>query len=85
MSDLAPQSEALIRAYRMCFGSADGQMVMNDLMKFCKFRAGMENNFDEGARRVFLRILEFSQLSDEQLLALYAGRAIPQPAEPQDD
>ena len=85
MTDLAPESQALIRAYRMCFGSPDGQMVLNDLMKHCKFRSEMQNNFDEGARRVFLRILQFSQLSDEQLLALYAGRTIHQPEERQDD
>lgn len=81
MTDLTPESQALIRAYRVCFGSETGRIVLMDLMKHCKFRAEMENNFDEGARRVFLRILHLSQLSDDQILALYGGQNFTQPEE----
>jgi hypothetical protein len=71
---LDPESEDLVRAYRLFFSTPDGMAVLVDLMKFCRFRRDAETQIDEGMRRVFLHILNFSQLSDEQLIALYAGR-----------
>lgn len=74
-----------IRAYRLFFNSAEGLAVAKDLMAFCKFRRPIAGEKEEGMRQVFLRILELSQLSDEQLFRLYAGRMMIQPTEPQDE
>lgn len=73
---LDPESEDLLRAYRLFFSTPDGMAVLVDLMKFCRFRRDAETQVEEGMRRVFLHILNYSQLSDEQLIALYAGRKI---------
>lgn len=70
------EDQDLVRAYRMFFSSPQGEAVARDLMKFCNFRKDVTNEIDEGKRRVFLRILQFSQLSDEQLLALFAGKQV---------
>ena len=67
-------SADLARAYRLFFSSADGMLIAKDLMKFCRFRAEVRNDVDEGMRRTFLHILELSQLTDEQLIELYASR-----------
>lgn len=75
----------LIRAYRLFFNSPAGMAVAMDLMKFCKFRSDVASEVDEGKRRVFLRILQFSQLSDDQLFALFAGRMTFTPTEPHDE
>lgn len=71
---LDDQSADLARAYRLFFNSPDGLAVAKDLMKFCRFRSEAKDDVDEGKRRVFLHILELSQLTDEQLIELYAGR-----------
>lgn len=78
MSDekLAAVSEELLRAYRVTFGAPDGQIVLRDLMKFCGFRAPINDEIGEGMRRVFLRCVNFTELDDEQILALYAGRHV---------
>lgn len=77
-------SADLARAYRVFFASPDGMAVVRDLMKFCRFRAEVKSDVDEGMRRVFLHILELSQLTDEQLIELYAGRMMIKPMERQD-
>jgi hypothetical protein len=46
--------------------------VLLDLMGFCKFRIAAEDQIDEGKRRVFLRIMERSQLPDENFIVLYS-------------
>lgn len=77
------QDELKVRAYRVFFSSPEGLTVAYDLMGFCKFRHPIESKEDEGMRRVMLRILELSQLSDEQIVALYAGRLNIRPTEPE--
>lgn len=74
MSEAKDKIDELMRAYRLCFGSESGQIVMNDLMKFCCFRKEAETQIDEGMRRAFLRIVNFVNLTDDQLYALYIGR-----------
>lgn len=70
-------NEEAIRAYCLTFGTPVGQIVLLDLMKFCRFRAPLGDNIkiDEGKRQVFLRIMEFLTLSPDQLKALVAGRS----------
>lgn len=82
---ISDESLDVIRAYRLFFSAPDGLAVAKDLMKFCKFRSPIASEREEGMRQVFLRILEMSQLSDEQLIQLYAGRMMIQPTEPQDE
>ncbi len=82
---MTPADQDLVRAYRLFFSSPDGMAVANDLMKFCKFRSPIASEKEEGMRQVFLRILQFSQLSDEQLFALFAGRMMFKPTEPQNE
>jgi len=79
------QLATLTRAYRMFFSSAEGMEVLNDLMVVCKFCLPISSKEEEGMRQVFLRILEFSQLSDEELIAFYANRLMIKPMERQDD
>lgn len=79
------EDQDLVRAYRLFFNSPDGLAVAMDLMKFCRFRSPIASDQEEGMRRVFLRILQFSQLSDEQLFALFAGRMTFTPTEPQNE
>ena len=77
MSDeILARNADLMRAYRLCFSSDPGKMVMADMMRFCCFRKEAETPIDEGKRQAFLRIVNFSQLADEQLYSLYAGRDI---------
>lgn len=71
---MTDKDQDTLLAYRMMFSSPTGITVMNDLMAFCNFRKEVQSDIDEGKRRVFLRILELSQLTDDQLIALYAGR-----------
>lgn len=71
---MTPEDQDLVRAYRLFFNSPTGEAIVRDLMRFCNFRKEVTCDIDEGKRRVFLRILEMSQLADEQLVALYAGR-----------
>jgi hypothetical protein len=84
MAKLSEASEDLVRAYRLFFNSPDGLAVTRDLMAFCKFRSPIASEKEEGMRQVFLHILEYSQLTDEQLIALYAGRMMMR-TEPQDE
>lgn len=72
---MTPEEEDLVRSYRVLFASPAGQAVMLDLMKFCKFRVPVDSQIDEGQRRVFLRIMSMSMLTDQQLAQLYRGQA----------
>jgi len=82
---MTPENADLVRAYRLFFSSPDGMAVAMDLMKFCKFRSPIASEKEEGMRQVFLRVLQFSQLSDEQLIVLFAGRMTFTPTEPQNE
>ncbi len=64
-------NDELMRAYKLTFNSSSGQRVLLDLMAFGKFRQPIENKFDEGKRQVVVRIMNFSLLTPEQLIALY--------------
>lgn len=68
------------KAYKLCFGSIAGQLVLHDLIAFCRENetcvvAGdpAKTNVLEGRREVFLRIKEHLNLSAEQLATLYSG------------
>lgn len=74
------QNDALIRAYRQCFGSPAGRQVLGDLARFCR---AVQTTFHtdgrihaalEGRREVFLRIQEFTQLLPEQIMKLRIGQ-----------
>jgi hypothetical protein len=78
------KDEILIRNYRLCFGSPAGRAVLEDLAVFCHFRVPLQatggvldpNNLlvAEGARHVFLRIVNFMNLTQDQILALHGRR-----------
>ena len=72
--EIAAANDQLIRAYQLAFNSPAGQAVLLDLMSFCKFRVPIEDRVDEGKRQVVLRIMNFTNLSMEQLQAAYRGR-----------
>jgi len=75
---------ALVRSYRLCFGSPAGREVLKDLMQFCHFRRPLALRdvpvdandvlLAEGARQVFLRVITIMSLSGEQITALFGGR-----------
>ena len=78
---MGPKDDTKVRAYRLCFGSPAGREVLNDLMEFCNFNTALayrEGHIDansilmqEGARQVFLRIINLATLTQEQIIALY--------------
>lgn len=71
--------EELIRNYRLTFGPPWGQAVMQDLMKHCHFRVPLPDDniqIGEGMRRAFLRIVQMTALTPEQLKALYGGKTV---------
>ena len=69
-------NEELQRSYRLAFGQPLAQSALADLMRFCCFRRPIETATDEGKRQVFLRIVNMMHLTDQQLYALYGGRAL---------
>jgi hypothetical protein len=79
--DVEAKNEELLRAYRLTFNSPAGQLVLLDLMSFGKFRVPIEDRADEGKRQVVLRIMNFTELSMEQLQAAYRGHTSPRPAQ----
>lgn len=74
---IAAKNDELQRAYQLTFNSPAGQAVLLDLMAFGSFRIPISNTVDEGKRQVVLRIMDFSQLSMEQIQAAYRGRISP--------
>lgn len=76
--EIEANNQELIRAYQLTFNSPSGQIVLQDLMSFGNFRVAIDNQTDEGKRQAVLRIMNFSQLSLEQLTAAYRGRISPQ-------
>lgn len=84
------QLKELQRAYQLCFGSPAGQMVLKDLMPFCR---AAESTFDpdprihavlEGRREVYLRIQDRMRLSTADLWALLGGGSLSSPKETED-
>ncbi len=60
--------------YRRCFATPEGRRVLADLYRFCgmatpSFVAGRadETAFNEGKRRVFLRVAGFLELDGERV------------------
>ena len=78
------KNEELLRAYRLTFNSPAGQLVLLDLMSFGKFRVAIGDPVDEGKRQVVLRIMNFTELSMEQLQAAYRGQISPGPQQESD-
>lgn len=69
-------------AYRLCFGSPAGSIVLADLHKFCRAGASV---FDTSVRltdvaigrhEVWLKIVQHLHLTEDQLLQLYNGEPI---------
>ena len=62
-----------ILAYRRCFDSEDGKLVLKDLFKSCHMMTSTmdkdpyETAFNEGARSVVLRILKTTNTDMEAL------------------
>lgn len=73
---MTAEEQDMLRAYRLCFGSREGQAVLHDLMKFCCFRRETANLIDEGKRQAFLRIVNFAKLTDDQIIRLYTGQQV---------
>lgn len=62
------------RDYKICFDTPEGQRVLKDLVQFCKYRdstfvAGDPHAtaFNEGMRRVALRIIKFLNMTEEEI------------------
>lgn len=60
--------------YQQCFKTPAGEKVLQDLMLFCKYRdssfvVGDPNQtaFNEGMRRVILRIIKFMEMTDDDI------------------
>ena len=84
MNDITAQNEALIRAYRLTFGSQTGQEVLRDLGRFC-FAAGSpfvpdqnETIRNVGRNEVWRRICDYSHFTVEEIYALRRGVPIQQ-------
>ena len=68
------------RAYQLAFGSPAGQIVLEDLVPFCR---GAQSTFHpdprmhcilEGRREVLLRIAQHMHLTPEKLFVIYGGQ-----------
>ena len=60
--------------YKKCFASVEGKRVLQDLIQFCKYRdssyvAGDPTGtaFNEGMRRVILRVIKFMNMTEDEL------------------
>ena len=82
--EAASRNESLLRAYAICFNSPAGQIVLTDLVPYCR---GAEtthvpgdpdtSKFLEGRRDALLRIIRFSNLDVSEILQLRLGRINP--------
>lgn len=80
MAQLLPEVERRFRRrrhYRAVFETEDGKWVLADLAKFCgAFDTSMVPNdpfatcFNEGSRRVYLRIRRFLDMTDDEIISL---------------
>lgn len=83
MSDLTDNRRAFLQrraqAYRSLFAGPDGEIVLADLMEFCRARASTFHPDPraaaqlDGRREVFLRIQEHVRLTDDELWNLKNG------------
>lgn len=79
------------RAYQLCFSQPAGQMVLTDLVRFCKGVGSVEGvdvhqtYINIGRRQVLERIQYHFHLSDQQLFALYNGSPVPKPQQGDED
>jgi len=71
------------RAYQLCFSSPAGNVVLQDLVKFCRAAETcvVPNDRDrtlllEGRREVILRINQHLHLNSQQLFDLFNGKNI---------
>jgi hypothetical protein len=75
------QLNKLTETYKRLFSGPDGETVLNDLLKFCHFmqptfvaESPCETSFNEGKRRVALRILSYLNRKDLDLVqTIYNG------------
>jgi hypothetical protein len=69
-------------AYKLCFGSPAGQLVLSDLSKFCRANTSVYDPDQRltdvaiGRHEVWLRIVQHLRLTEDQLLMLYNGQPI---------
>jgi hypothetical protein len=69
-------------AYKLCFGSPAGQLVLADLAKFCRANASVydpEQRLTDvaiGRQDVWHRIMQHMKLPEVKLLDLYNGQPI---------
>lgn len=77
-------NEQILRAYGVTFGSPAGQIVLTDLVHYCRggettFVPGdaRMSDFLEGRRDVFLRIQQFAKLTSDEIMQLRLGRIKP--------
>lgn len=67
------KAKETILAYQRLFDTADGKLVLKDLMKACGFNASIigedshSTYFNEGARSVILRITQNCNMSVDRL------------------
>lgn len=68
-----PKKGRLRAAYKACFNTPAGDIVLNDLYRFCHAMQPTHVNgneyetaFNEGKRRVFLRIFHQMKVEDER-------------------
>ncbi len=74
MTDAEKKIVEIKRVYFRCFDTDDGKKVLKDLVKFCGQSDSSVRSipidphqvcFNEGKRRVYLRILKFTEMKDE--------------------
>jgi hypothetical protein len=88
--DVAAKNEELQRAYALAFGSPAGQAVLADLAPFCRAATttfhpdARVHAALEGRREVWLRITQFMNLRDEEILQLALQRAQIKPKDEKD-
>lgn len=81
------KAKRVIRAYRDLFRSPTGQLILEDLAKFCRanktcfHQDARMHAVAEGRREVWLRIAKFINLNLDELFRLHAGQDIPQAQE----
>ena len=82
------KNDELLRAYSVCFNGAAGQIVLTDLVAFCR---GVESCVVpgdinstcvlEGRREVLLRIQRYARLTFDEIVQLRLGRIRPKAGE----
>jgi hypothetical protein len=72
----------LRRSYRVCFETEEGSGVLDDLRRFCHYETPVyvqgdatATAYQDGMRRVFLRILQLSKDDENHVAALSQEQA----------